>query len=90
MQRNVIGLSILLLACPLGVHASDQLSDQLAALDQPDCGYVCVFAASVDDQGLDKAALIVRRPDPVADDPRIDRPSLKATALVLPMPQRFR
>jgi hypothetical protein len=47
MQKLVIGLSALLLAIGSTSVLAQSPAAEMAALNDPDCSYVCVFAASV-------------------------------------------
>ena len=48
-QKLVIGLSALLLAIGSTGVVAQSPAAEMAALNDPDCNYVCVFAASVDE-----------------------------------------
>jgi hypothetical protein len=53
MRRTAIGLSSLLFILTTSAHAEDQAA-QRAALNEPDCGFVCVFADSVGERDLER------------------------------------
>lgn len=51
MQKIALGLSaLLLIAASSSRGATQDLADEMARAHNPDCGYVCVYAVSVDTQ----------------------------------------
>lgn len=65
MQKLLIGLSALLLAIGSTGVVAQSPAAEMAALNDPDCNYVCVFAASVDGLGrVDHSQSHVVEPQP--------------------------
>jgi len=60
MRRTATGLSFLLFILTTSAQGSADQAAQRAALEGPDCGYVCVFADSVGDRDLEP---VLRSPD---------------------------
>ena len=62
MRRTAIGLSSLLFIFTTSAQCAEDQAAQRAALNEPDCGFVCVFADSVGDRNLERHASKAEQP----------------------------